>query len=200
MPVGVFFLCRRIAAGDAARASLAAPLPRSRRTARGVSVIRRKDEKERGSELLRKASHPSGWTGTEARDHGQGAERTRGAGRQHRPCQRLPGTGRIGRARRTRGQPFPAGRGSVTGHRRGLPRQRRQGRREGGLIFPVSCPAKRAAMNHGTGLLRPSRPWADHTTGEKKDRPDERRTADKKRRPAAQGEEQPAKEGGCSDG
>lgn len=182
--------------GDAARVGLAAPLTRSRRTAHGISAIRKKDEKARDSERLRKASPPSGWTGTAARDHGQDAERTRGAGRQHRPCQRLPGTGRIGRARRTRGQPFPAGRGSVTGHRRGLPRQRRQGRREGGVIFPVSCPAKRAAMVQ----CRPVPLLADHATGEKKDRPDERRTADKKRRPAAQGEEQPAKEGGCSDG
>lgn len=104
--------------GDAARVGLAAPLPRSRRTAHGISAIRKKDEKARDSELLRKASHPSGCAGTEARDHGQGAERTRGAGRPHRPCQRLPGTGRIGRAHRTRGQSFPAGRGSVTGHRR----------------------------------------------------------------------------------
>ena len=54
MPVGVFFC--------------AAGLPRSRRTARGVSAIRKKDEKARDSELLRKASPPSGWTGTEARN------------------------------------------------------------------------------------------------------------------------------------
>ena len=186
--------------GDAARVGLAAPLPRSRRTARGISAIRKKDEKARDSERLRKASPPSGWTGTAARDHGQDPERTRGAGRQHRPCQRLPGTGRIGRAHRTRGQSFPAGRGSVTGQAGGLPRPRRPGLGRGKSLSPVSCPAERDAWTTVRGCSAPPSPWTDHAAGEKKSRPDGRRTADKKRRPAAQGEEQPAKEGGCSDG
>ena len=46
-------MCRRITAGDAARVSLAAPLPHSRRTALGVSMIRKKDEEERNGEFPR---------------------------------------------------------------------------------------------------------------------------------------------------
>ena len=50
---GRLFLCRRIAAGDAARVSLAAPLPHSRRTAHGASMIGKKDEEERNGEFPR---------------------------------------------------------------------------------------------------------------------------------------------------
>lgn len=70
----------------------------------------------------------------------------------------------------------------------------------GEKTLPCLVPGRAGRMDHGTGLSRPSPPWTDHAVGEKKGRPDGRRTADKKRRPAAQGEEQPAKEGGCSDG
>lgn len=130
--------------GRCARVSLAAPLPHSRRTALGVSMIGKKDEK-RGTANLRKKTYavPSVMAGLHELLANNG-ERTDGARRRHRACQSLPDSGHIGRAPHMK-EHSSLLRGSVTGQTRGLPRHRRPGRREGELISPVSCPAKRTA-------------------------------------------------------
>lgn len=137
--------------GRCARGSLAAPLPHSRRTALGVSIIGKKDEK-RGTANLRKKTYavPSVMAGLHEHP-GNNGERTDGARRRHRACQSLPDSGRIGRA------PHMKEHSSLlrdrTGRRAAAPSKTET--QKGPLPLPCLVSGKADRMNYGMGLSRP---------------------------------------------
>lgn len=157
--------------GRYARVNIAAPLPYGRRTAHGASMIRKKDESERNGEFPRADVRRAACDGRAARASWPraGSVRTErggntGPAKACRTAGASQGAAHEGQPSLLAGAPCPDRPEGLDG----LPRQRRTGH-QGGKA-PLSCllSGRTGRRDHGTGRLRPSRPWTDHAAGEKK--------------------------------
>ena len=169
------FFCRMAGENDAPRPWPAVVRPYGRRRAHGVSVIRKKDEKERERELLREGIAAFGRDSPAGRGPRQGR-----TGRSKAATPGLPepaGLRGVGRAHRTRRPALPTGRGSVAGRGRWVAASPKTGIQGRGA--PLPCPMSGSAgRKPRRGLSLPLR--ADHATGQEARSADGRRAEDKK--------------------